>query len=591
MDAYRKDIDGLRAIAVLSVIAFHFGLLPNGYLGVDVFFTISGYLITGIIYKETAEGRFSIIQFYLRRTRRIIPLILLISFISLIIGMAVMLPDDLENLSQSVIATNLFSNNILQLITTRNYWDVVNEFKPLMHTWSLGIEEQYYLLYPFLFLIIGRKRKTWVLPVLLLLTLISLLLFLSPFFSSPAKYYLIPFRFFELSIGGIGAILCKDKTINKKYAPLFLAALIAIISMHIKQVPGSLETIIVVLITIGLLVTTNDQNKMSSRILENKLMVSIGKLSFSLYMWHQLILSYTRYFIVQETTISSLALVFISIVALSVLSYYFIEQPFRDKTRIMTTTLLWVLGLTFMLTTVSATVIYFRAGVIRDVPELDITTTEVKRNMHAQYNASVKNYDKAFTDTKKLKVLVIGNSYARDWANVLLESKFRKDIELSYINYLSKSGDHLQRSQQADLIFFTELDRSLFIRAYKNGYNIDTSKVWCVGIKNFGISNGLFYNHKRDKEYFMQRAPLRRAYLMKNDLLKKQWSNKYIDLAGMYVDSNGTFPIFTPDRKFISQDCRHLTKAGAKYFATLIGSDPGFVLNRFVKPGYTEPTQ
>ena len=154
---YRKDIDGLRALAVLPVIIFHLGYMPNGYLGVDVFFVISGFLITGIIYREVLENRFSILNFYLRRTRRIIPLVSFICVFSLLIGCFFMLPDDLENLAQSVIATNFFSNNILPVITTKNYWDILNEFKPLMHTWSLGVEEQYYLFYPLIFVFLAKK--------------------------------------------------------------------------------------------------------------------------------------------------------------------------------------------------------------------------------------------------------------------------------------------------------------------------------------------------------------------------------------------------------------------------------------------------
>ena len=135
---YRKDIDGLRAIAVLSVIFFHLGYLPNGYLGVDIFFTISGYLITKIVYAESVENKFSITQFYLRRIRRIIPLVLFTSSIAVLIGFFVMLPDDFENLCQSLIATNFFGNNILQLITTGNYWDIVNNLNQKKWRPALG---------------------------------------------------------------------------------------------------------------------------------------------------------------------------------------------------------------------------------------------------------------------------------------------------------------------------------------------------------------------------------------------------------------------------------------------------------------------
>ena len=125
---YRIEIDGLRAIAVISVVIFHFGYAPNGFLGVDVFFVISGYLITNIIYNKVLINDFSLVDFFTRRIKRIIPLVSFISLVSLVLGLIFMLPDDLENLAQSIIATNLFNNNTLQVVTTKNYWDVVNEF-------------------------------------------------------------------------------------------------------------------------------------------------------------------------------------------------------------------------------------------------------------------------------------------------------------------------------------------------------------------------------------------------------------------------------------------------------------------------------
>ena len=274
VNGYRNDIDGLRAIAVVAVIIFHFGFLQNGYLGVDVFFVISGYLITGIIFNEMSENRFSLTNFYLRRIRRIIPLTLFIATIALIIGVIVMLPDDLENLAQSVVATNFISNNILQVITTKNYWDVVNEFKPLMHTWSLGIEEQYYLFYPLLFLFAGKNHSKWFLPLLFLATAISFGLYISTHYADYEKFYLIPFRFYELSIGGLAAIYFKNKIIVHKYSTLLILSLIFILFTDFNFMPKQEILLpITVLITLGILISANDENKLSSFILKNKIFV------------------------------------------------------------------------------------------------------------------------------------------------------------------------------------------------------------------------------------------------------------------------------------------------------------------------------
>ena len=167
---YRSDIDGLRAVAVISVILFHLGVLPNGYLGVDVFFVISGYLITGIIYQQKVNREFSVLKFYQKRIRRIVPLVLFITAITLSVGLLFMLPDDLENLCQNIIATNLSANNILSFITSSDYWAIKNEFRPLMHTWSLGVEEQFYLIFPILFVLIPSKRNKILLFGLIILS-------------------------------------------------------------------------------------------------------------------------------------------------------------------------------------------------------------------------------------------------------------------------------------------------------------------------------------------------------------------------------------------------------------------------------------
>ena len=562
-NGYRKDIDGLRAIAVIAVIAFHFGFLPNGFLGVDVFFVISGYLITGIIFREISNDRFSIVNFYLRRARRILPLTLSVVFVALLIGIFVMLPDDLENLAQSVVATNLFGNNVLQAITTRNYWDVVNEFKPLMHTWSLGVEDQYYVVYPLLLLLIGRHHKKWLLPALTMLGIFSLVLYFLPFNASE-KFYYLPFRFFELALGGIAALHLKDKVIIFKYSGIFVGGLILILFAGQIFLPSQYALPVAVVLTLAVVVSFNEGNTVSSFILQNKLFVAIGLISFSLYMWHQVVLAYFRYFIFQKPQLAHIVVMSLVIIGLSVFSYYTIERPFRNKNRVSTSMTLSFLGFLFVVTTLPSLYIFWQGGIVRDVPELGISRKDADRGVHAKYNARVLGYDKAFSDSKNtIKVLVIGNSFGRDWANVLLESKYKKLIEISYVYDPFKNPQFQSRTDSADIIFYSTASRDDVKQL-----NIDSSKLFVVGTKNFGVNSGFFYNYLGDN-YFRQRTLMEDGYLEQNKKMRQEWGNKYIDLIARIIDKDNTVPVFTNENMFISQDCRHFTKAGAVFFAHL----------------------
>lgn len=569
---YREDIDGLRAIAVVAVIIFHLGYFPNGYLGVDVFFVISGYLITAIIYKETQEDRFSLKQFYLRRTRRIIPLILFVNIVALIISPFLMLPDELENLAQSVVATNFFSNNILQAITTKDYWNVINELKPLMHTWSLGIEEQFYILYPFIFILFAKQKIRWILPVLVMLTCISLLLFFLPV-AAYHKFYLIPFRFFELAIGGIGAIALTNQkgAISNKYKGLVLIGLIGIFFLG-PNVTTSIKIIATVIFTLGLLISASSSKSITKLVLENKLVVGIGKISFSLYMWHQVVFALMRYSYKEAYTLHASIAALIGIAILSTLSYYFIEQPFRDKKRVSTKVLLWATGLAFVCTTGVAYYIYSRVGIVRDVPELEISKSDIRRDIQSVYSRRVFQFNYKFSTGRKIKILIIGDSFARDWINVLLESKYRDLIEISYTDDIGKCTDINDRLEAADCVYFSRIRRHDFDTLIPK-YRIDTSKVRIVGTKNYGINIGMFYNKRHSANYCLQRTHMQEGFGELNDTLKKEWGSKYIDLIGMVIDSNRTVPVFTPDCKFITHDCLHFTHAGAVYYAALLSKN------------------
>jgi peptidoglycan/LPS O-acetylase OafA/YrhL len=571
---YRPDIDILRAVAVISVILFHFGYLPNGYLGVDVFFAISGYLITRILYDELIVDSFSLKQFYLRRIRRIIPLMLVVSITTLIVGLVVMLPDDLENLSQSVIATTLFSNNILLWLTSRNYWNLANDFKPLMHTWSLGVEEQFYLLFPFIFLLCTGVRKRFVLPVLTLLALVSILLFL--FSANPgAKFYLTQYRFFELAMGGFAAILFKNKKLGIKFQPLWLLIIVAVLFYPFAFAPD-LKLLTVVMSSVAFLCfsgTGNENHWLIGN--RNRIGIFLGKISFSLYMWHQPVLAFTRYAFSWEINSYQAVLMLLLILVVSILSYYFIEQPFRNQTRVNTKRLLASTGLVAITVVAISLYIYSVNGVIRDVPELDEyrSSTEIKlyrkSEKNIDYNSRIYKMNRAFSSKEKIRILVIGDSFARDWANILLELPGADRIELSYCVSLEEISDGARRLKDASFIFFSELSRR-GLDSVQMKYKMDTSKVWNVGTKSFGVHNGLFYNKRYDSNYCNLHTIIHPYFLKKNKEQKNQWGERYIDLIAMVADSNEQMPVFTPQCKFISQDGHHLTIPGAAYFAQLV---------------------
>lgn len=567
--SHRKDIDGLRAFAVLVVIIFHLGFLPNGYLGVDVFFVISGYLITKILYKEAKENRFSILQFYIRRIRRIIPLVLFSTLLTLIVGVFVMLPDDLENLSQSIVATNFMANNILLLITTGNYWDVVNDFKPLMHTWSLGVEEQFYFILPLIILLCKGKNVRFIVPILLFIAVLSVILFLLPDFSNSAsKFYLIQYRFFELAIGGIVGILYGNKRFKFFGSFLFFFFLIVLLTINFEFNADFRLILVIVLATIFMV---TEKSKIEKVFLENSIVQYIGKISFSLYMWHQIVFAFARYFVYDNIDVFPNYLILMAIIfLLSSISYYLIETPFRDKNKISTKGVLLIVLIGTIITTLSSLYIYYKKGILKDVPELSIHANQkYTGNVHIKYNERVYEMNKDFSGNKKLKYLIIGDSFARDWVNILLESKFEKNIEISYLVRLDHTDETKKKIEKADRFYFSEQDKN-DVEKLVQQYNLDSEKIWNVGTKNFGHNNGLIYNRRNYANYCETRTRIDNSFLVKNKKQKFEWENHYIDLIGMVIDNKETIPVFSSDCKFISSDTRHLTEFGAKYFAEFL---------------------
>lgn len=584
----------MRAYAVVAVILFHLGYLPNGYVGVDVFFVISGFLITSIIYKDLHEKKFSIRQFYERRIRRIFPLLLFISSFALFVGVFLMLPNDLENLAQSVVASNFSANNILMLITSSDYWAIKNDYKPLIHTWSLGVEEQYYLIYPFL-LILLSKIKIRVIPYFLFIAfVVSVVLFL--FFGNPAtRFYLLHFRFFELAIGGLFAVLLFGKKSHQflhKY--IFYASVLGLfLLLTTSTIWPQFLVIFTSLCTALMLSSTGfltQKNIVLKALFQNKLIVYLGKISFSLYMWHQLIFAFSRYAYFEEIGIQESLLLSLLTLLLSVLTFHFIENPFRNKHSIPTKKMLLIVGLGFVVSTSSAFYIYLIGGVYKDFPEIGLTTEEVSKqgfnffsstdNIHIHYNEKIRQLDKDFDETNTYKVLVVGHSFGRDVANIFLESKVRNQIDLSYfdIDRINTDGSIAERWQKADLVvigtsMYLSKDWVLSI-GKRFDFSIDLNKVAMFGNKDYGHSNGIHFNRMPSIEdvanYYIAMRKGSRAI---DEKLQEEWEPKYVSLIQPISNENGKIRIFTNQGQFISQDTYHLTKAGAQFYAKILADE------------------
>jgi peptidoglycan/LPS O-acetylase OafA/YrhL len=222
---YRREIDGLRALAVLPVLLFHAGFqsFSGGYIGVDIFFVISGYLITSIILAELQTGTFSIVKFYERRARRILPALFLVMLVSLPFAWLWITPTGLFDFSKSLVAVSLFLSNIL-FWKEAGYFATANELKPLLHTWSLAVEEQYYVLFPLFLMLAWRLGRHWIVAILFIAALVSLAASewaLTRYTS--ASFYLLPTRGWELLIGALTAFYLLPREIDSnKSLNLFL---------------------------------------------------------------------------------------------------------------------------------------------------------------------------------------------------------------------------------------------------------------------------------------------------------------------------------------------------------------------------------
>lgn len=425
--AYRQDIDGLRAIAVLAVVLNHAKIpgFSGGYVGVDVFFVISGFLITKIIVGEIEENRFSFVKFYERRIRRIVPaLSVMIAFV-LIAGFVMFDIDRLQALGKSTIASILFYANI-NFWSEAGYFDASSQLKPLLHTWSLAVEEQFYIFFPIILILITRHINKYK----------NIILFSILFFSLGATVYQVPqnqatafyltqFRVWELIIGSLLAINIDKVLISQKVSnSLGIVGMVLITSpiffyTERTSFPG-LAALPSVLGTVFVIYGNTRKYGIIKKVLEIPLLTFFGKISYSLYLWHWPLLVFTRYYLILPPTMLENLFTISLIFFVSTLSWKFVETPFRSANFLTTKAVYGFAAIAFAILVIPSGVIYIFDGFLYTSGMVGKTTSNQSDKEWSFEECDGNIYDKIVEipicvlgkKSQEAKFIVWGDSHA-----------------------------------------------------------------------------------------------------------------------------------------------------------------------------------
>lgn len=437
---YRREIDGLRAVAVLPVILFHAGFkaFEGGFIGVDVFFVISGYLITTIILSDMNKGKFSIVTFYERRARRILPALFFVMLCCLPFAWLWLLPNHLKDFSQSLTAVSAFSSNIL-FWQESGYFGTEAELIPLLHTWSLSVEEQYYVLFPLFLMALWKLRKRWIFGSLVVIAIVSLIVAQWGAYNKPtATFFLLPTRGWELAIGALIAFyflykreqaefITSHKATSEVLGLFGLALICYSIFAFDKSTPFPGLYALIPTIGTAFIIIFSTSETIVGRLLSTKTMVGIGLISYSTYLWHQPLFVFARHRSLTDPSVALLiALSFLSII-LAYFSWRFVEIPFRDKkviTRKMVFTFAVVGSVVFAAIGISG---YLNNGYDRRMNNNGIVLAHISEKVKINEGLNSECNEK-FTlspncrTSDKPEILVWGDSFAMHLVQGIMES-------------------------------------------------------------------------------------------------------------------------------------------------------------------------
>ncbi|SDP61477.1 Peptidoglycan/LPS O-acetylase OafA/YrhL, contains acyltransferase and SGNH-hydrolase domains [Sulfitobacter litoralis] len=461
---YRAEIDGLRALAVVPVIFFHagFDLFSGGFVGVDVFFVISGYLITTILIEDIEGNRFSIVNFYERRARRILPALFLVLFVTSATSYFTLFPADFKEYSKSLLSVVFFVSNVF-FWRESDYFATEAELTPLLHTWSLAVEEQYYVLFPIFLIFAWRFGKSRVFWMIVAMATVSFLISEWGWrYAATANFYLAPTRAWELFAGSISAFIVQEQGVKKNniFSLLGLGAIIFSIFAYDESTPFPSVYALVPVLGVVLLILYADKETLAARVLSTQGFVGIGLISYSAYLWHQPLLALYRHkFGIELEVIPSLFLVIVVLI-LSAFTWKFVENPFRsssslDRRAIFVSSIFFItilcgLGIA-ILTTDGASYRYELPP--KPSPWADIKCHGAKRV--AQYKNPIEYCLGSSTSSSSGDIYLVGDSHAAQITFALKKVAAERSVSFNFINTQSEDDfpySFLKRPVSNDLI-------------------------------------------------------------------------------------------------------------------------------------------
>ncbi len=638
---YKPELDVIKFFCVILFVLFgsnlkyaEKNLFQGGFLGVDFFFVISGYLITSLILKELSlTGSFSLKNFYERRARRILPALILVMLVSIPFAWKYLLPSSLVDYSKSLLYSLGFTSNFYFYNIQSNYFDLDSKFRPFLHTWSLSVEEQFYVLFPIFLLIIYKFKKDLILKSFLMLIVLNLLLihflgnlnFKQPYINEElslmapsflSSFFLTTSRIWEVLVGSVLAYMeisrgsrTSNKIICESFSLIGLILIFYSIFFFSDEIFHPSIFTLPAILGVALLIWFSNKDTIITKILSNRFFVGVGLISYSLYLWHYPLIVFQKYeSFSNENSLILLLLIFIA----SIASYFLIEKPFRNREIIKLKYFLITLISSIIILIIFCIFVIFNKGYNERFSKIENINFKLDNQF---YQDEWDDYAElvgspGFTDNKKTKILIIGNSFGRDFFNLFEMNKdLFNDYEFGYIDipiYLYKFFDEIDDCKKTQIKSFNhekfcgseiiiiannwptldnELLKKIYQKVSKNNKKLilTNSPAQFTTFGQYTLLDYFILNKMRlpsklekidlQKSYYQSYK--QNSYVRKNNEILKKFSKKYnIKLLDRNLyrcdEYNYTCDFLTDFDYKIYYDFGHYTLNGAKYFGKKI---------------------